>query len=82
MENFKALASGKARQGKGWWKAARGNQPYRVAWPSGLRRWIKAPVSSGAWVQIPPLPVQPSWETLVAAIAEQRAFLGRNRWFL
>ena len=28
-----------------------------VAWPSGLRRWIKAPVSSGAWVQIPPLPV-------------------------
>ena len=28
----------------------------RVAWPSGLRRWIKAPVSSGAWVRIPPLP--------------------------
>ena len=28
-----------------------------VAWPSGLRRWIKAPVSSEAWVQIPPLPV-------------------------
>jgi hypothetical protein len=27
-----------------------------VAWPSGLRRWIKAPVSSGAWVRIPPLP--------------------------
>ena len=25
-------------------------------WPSGLRRWIKAPVSSGAWVRIPPLP--------------------------
>ena len=23
-------------------------------WPSGLRRWIKAPVLSGAWVQIPP----------------------------
>ena len=29
---------------------------HRVAWPSGLRRWIKAPVSSGAWVRIPPLP--------------------------
>ena len=29
----------------------------QVAWPSGLRRWIKAPVSSGAWVRIPPLPV-------------------------
>ena len=27
-----------------------------VVWPSGPRRWIKAPVSSGAWVQIPPLP--------------------------
>ncbi len=53
-----------------------------VAWPSGLRRWIKAPVSSGAWVRIPPLPGQPSWKTLVAAIAEQRAFLGRTRWFL
>ncbi|CAM4707863.1 unnamed protein product [Leuciscus chuanchicus] len=30
-----------------------------VAWPSGLSRWIKAPVSSGAWVRIPPLPRQP-----------------------
>ena len=28
-----------------------------VAWPSGLRRWFKAPVSSEAWVRIPPLPV-------------------------
>ena len=27
-----------------------------VAWPSGLRRWFKAPVSSGTWVRIPPLP--------------------------
>ncbi len=43
VENFRALASGKARQGKDWWKAARGNQSHRVAWPSGLRRWIKAP---------------------------------------
>jgi hypothetical protein len=24
------------------------------SWPSGLRRWIKAPVSSGAWVRVPP----------------------------
>ena len=24
-----------------------------VEWPSGLRRWFKAPVSSGAWVRIP-----------------------------
>ena len=29
---------------------------HEVAWPSGLRRWFKAPVSSGAWVRIPPLP--------------------------
>ena len=29
---------------------------YGVAWPSGLRRWFKAPVSSEAWVRIPPLP--------------------------
>ncbi len=38
VENFKALASGEARQGKGWWKAARGKQPHRVAWPNGLRQ--------------------------------------------
>ena len=31
-------------------------QNKKVAWPSGLRRWFKAPVSSGAWVRIPPLP--------------------------
>ena len=30
---------------------------YVVAWPSGLRRWFKAPVSSEAWVRIPPLPI-------------------------
>ena len=29
-----------------------------VAWPSGLRRWFKAPVSSKAWVRIPSLPLQ------------------------
>ena len=28
----------------------------QVAWPSGLRRWFKAPVISMAWVRIPPLP--------------------------
>ena len=28
----------------------------KVAWPSGLRRWFKAPVSSEAWVRIPQLP--------------------------
>ena len=27
-----------------------------VAWPSGLRRWFKAPVTKVAWVRIPPLP--------------------------
>ena len=32
------------------------NKYEKVAWPSGLRRWFKAPVSSGAWVRIPPLP--------------------------
>ena len=26
-----------------------------IAWPSGLRRWFKAPVTSVAWVRIPPL---------------------------
>ncbi|CAM4707879.1 unnamed protein product [Leuciscus chuanchicus] len=38
---------------------AHGMRFNEVAWPSGLRRWIKAPVSSGAWVRIPPLPRQP-----------------------
>ena len=28
----------------------------KVAWPSGLRRWFKAPVSSEARVRISPLP--------------------------
>ena len=28
----------------------------KVVWPSGLRRWFKAPVISMAWVRIPPLP--------------------------
>ena len=33
-----------------------GGRSVWVAWPSGLRRWFKAPVSSEAWVRIPPLP--------------------------
>ena len=33
------------------------NRQFQVVWPSGLRRWIKAPVSQEAWVQIPPLPI-------------------------
>ena len=32
---------------------------HTVAWLSGLRRWFKAPVSSEAWVRIPPLPQAP-----------------------
>ena len=32
------------------------SEGHTVAWPSGLRRWFKAPVSSEAWVRIPPLP--------------------------
>ena len=28
-------------------------QDSKTGWPSGLRRWIKAPISSGAWVRIP-----------------------------
>ena len=31
---------------------------HEVEWPSGLRRWFKAPVSSEAWVRIPSLPLQ------------------------
>eukprot|EP00964_Phaeocystis_antarctica_P120635 scaffold84364_cov60-Phaeocystis_antarctica.AAC.2 len=27
---------------------------HQFPWPSGLRRWIKAPISQGAWVRIPP----------------------------
>ena len=35
-----------------------GDQSYQVVgWPSGLRRWFKAPVISMAWVRIPPLPI-------------------------
>ena len=39
-------------------KMAHGSSSHKVAWPSGPRRWIKAQVSSGVWVRIPPLPRQ------------------------
>ena len=43
-----------------WWWNANWLQiiilAYQVAWPSGLRRWFKAPVSTEAWVRVPPLP--------------------------
>lgn len=32
------------------------NKLRAVAWPSGLKLWIKAPVSSETWVEIPPVP--------------------------
>ncbi|CAM4707976.1 unnamed protein product [Leuciscus chuanchicus] len=54
---------------------AHGRRSNKVAWPSGLRRWIKAPVSSGVWVRIPPLPRQPFRRHLSAF-----AFLGRTQW--
>ncbi|CAM4707992.1 unnamed protein product [Leuciscus chuanchicus] len=54
---------------------AHGRRSDELAWPSGLRRWIKAPVSSGAWVRIPSLPRQPFRRHLSAF-----AFLGRTQW--
>ena len=39
-----------------YYLSAVSSKSHEVAWPSGLRRWFKAPVSSGAWVRIPPLP--------------------------
>ena len=34
-------------------KFERERDEFKTGWPSGLRRWIKAPISSGAWVRIP-----------------------------
>ena len=34
-------------------KYSRKKVEFKTGWPSGLRRWIKAPISSGAWVRIP-----------------------------
>ena len=49
-----------------------------VAWPSGLRRWFKAPVSSEAWVRIPPLPSCFDLSVLVIAPAICFAVLFRG----
>ena len=49
----------------------------KVAWPSGLRRWFKAPVSSEAWVRIPPLPCF----FLIFSI-EKGAKIGCLPWFV
>ena len=50
---------GKVAATIGWCISQKSNPDINVvvAWPSGLRRWFKAPVSPGAWVRIPPLPV-------------------------
>ena len=56
-----------------------------VAWPSGLRRWFKAPVSSEAWVRIPPLPhgdfevttVDISWLKMKVAKVHQKKSMPR-----
>lgn len=52
-----------------------------VAWPSGPRRWFKAPVSSGAWVRIPSLPtgtfLLPAFVLGIAECASLKLFIGR-----
>ena len=40
----------------------------QVVWPSGPRRWIKAPVAQEAWVQIPPLPMRKLFGTCMLSI--------------
>ncbi len=55
-------------------EATRRTNAQSVAWPSGLRRCIKAQVSLGAWVQIPRAKGKLFSKTLVAAMAKQRAF--------
>ena len=50
---------------------------YRVAWPSGLRRWFKAPVSSEAWVRIPPLP-----ESFLKIGEKRPSYTWPNNWFV
>ena len=46
----------------------------RIAWPSGLRRWFKAPVTSVAWVRIPPLSNLFSLEKEIAKQYEKSLF--------
>ena len=44
----------KWNQGLPWMlKLRHKRDEFKTGWPSGLRRWIKAPISSGAWVRIP-----------------------------
>ena len=53
-----------------------------VVWPSGPRRWIKAPVSYEAWVRIPPLPAfsktwpGQAWLKMCWLVCEMEWFLG------
>ena len=64
----------------------------KVAWPSGLRRWFKAPVSSEAWVRIPPLPKTPFFVIVISfysaelVLREPEIFIhwpnGLGVWFL
>ena len=59
-----------------------------VAWPSGLRRWFKAPVSSEARVRIPPLPtgfvcMRPWFQQWNVAILERQWGRGKSDdWIL
>ena len=50
-----------------------------VAWPSGLRRWFKAPVSSEAWVRIPPLPKTFDFQSL-SCLQQNRKFFDDADW--
>ena len=52
----------------------------QVVWPSGLRRWIKAPVSQEAWVQIPPLPFANVRNQLICWIYIQVSEAGIAIW--
>ena len=51
---------------------------YLVAWPSGLRRWFKAPVSSEAWVRIPPLPVTYFVDAVLSSVHSKVVSHGTN----
>ena len=55
LNNFQSLGRGRISKAA-FCKCFLHHCRYKVAWPSGLRRWFKAPVSSEAWVRIPPLP--------------------------
>ena len=55
---------------KRFWK----HRDSKIAWPSGLRRWFKAPVTSVAWVRIPPLSNLFSLEKEIAKQYEKSLF--------